>query len=66
MSNRIVKHPKTGAEKLRGRKIADIDWDKHRDKILDLWLKDNDGKRTLDEIVEIMQRDCQFIATYVK
>jgi hypothetical protein len=63
MINRIDKRSKTDAGKSRGRKIADIDWDKHRDKILHLWLEDNNGKRTLDDIVGIMKRDYGFVAT---
>lgn len=63
MFNRVVKHSKADAGKLRGRKIAEKDWNQHYDKILHLWLKDNDGKRTLEEIVEIMKKDHQFVAT---
>jgi hypothetical protein len=63
MSNRIVKSSKKPQEKPRGRKIAEADWDKHRDKILHLWLKDGDEGRTLDEIVNIMIRGHQFVAT---
>lgn len=59
MSNRVVKHSK----KPRGRKIPEADWNRHRDKILHLWLKDGDEGRTLEEIVDIMKRDCNFYAT---
>lgn len=62
MSNKIVKYSKHH-HKPRGRKIAEADWDKHRDKILHLWLEDGDEGRTLDEIVEIMRREHQFSAT---
>lgn len=62
MSSKIVKYSQR-PEKTRGRKIAEADWDKHRDKILHLWLEDGDEGKTLDEIVDFMRREHNFVAT---
>ena len=59
MSNRITK----SSNKPRGRKIAEADWNKHRDRILHLYLDDGGEGRTVHEIVEVMKRECNFVAT---
>ncbi|XPS73406.1 hypothetical protein M3J09_005553 [Ascochyta lentis] len=59
MSNKVVKP----SSKPRGRKIPEADWNEHRDIILHLWLEDGEEGRTIDEIVEIMRRERNFVAT---